>query len=102
MPTLTVCFVGLGSTSKGQRKSFQMLVIAKIDTTPMIGRDIGRMIDQRVRTGPAPSIAAAATRSSGIESKKRLSRKMLNALVTAGSQIANGESSRFQCTSGRS
>ena len=27
---------------------------------------------------------------------------MLNALVTAGSQIAHGESSRFQCTIGRS
>src|SRR5262249_56207956 len=85
----------------GERKSFQTSVIAKSDTRRRMGRDIGRMIDQRVRIGPAPSIAAAAIRSSGIESKKRLSRKMLNALVTAGSQIAHGASTRFAPKIGR-
>jgi len=36
-----------------------------------------------------------------MESKNRLSRKMLNALATDGSQIASGEPTRFQCTNGR-
>src|SRR5207244_2584001 len=47
-------------------------------------------------------IAAAASRSPGIESKNRLSRKMLKALATEGSQIASGEPIRFRCRSGRS
>src|SRR6201990_1860067 len=101
MPTLTVRVSGDGMTSLGQRKSFQTAVTAKIETTPRMGRDIGRMIDHSVRNGDAPSICAAAIRSSGIESKNRLSRKMLNALATSGSQIANGESIRLMCTNGR-
>src|SRR4051812_46706910 len=100
MPTLSVRVSGDGMTSFGQRKSFQTYVTAKIETTPRIGRDIGRMIDQRMRSGDAPSIIAAAIRSSGIESKNRLSRKMLNALATSGSQRAHGESSRLRCTIG--
>ena len=44
------------STSSGQRKSFQTLTTAKIDTTPRIGRDIGRITDHSARSGPAPSI----------------------------------------------
>src|SRR3954470_15088517 len=102
MPTLTVRVSGDGMTSLGQRKSFQTYVTAKIETTPRMGRDIGRMIDQSVRSGDAPSTIAAAIRSSGMESKNRFNRKMLNALATSGSQIANGESSRLTCTNGRS
>src|SRR3954447_10619438 len=102
MPTLRVRVSGDGITSLGQRKSFQTAVTPKIETTPRIGRDIGRMIDQSVRRGDAPSTRAAAIRSSGIESKKRLSRKMLNALAISGSQSAHGESSRLTCTIGRS
>src|ERR1700760_2726506 len=101
MPTLSVRVSGDGITSFGQRKSFHTAVTPKIDTTPRIGRDIGRMIDQRGRSGVAPATIAAAIRSSGIESKKRLSRKMLNALAISGSQIAHGESSRLTCTIGR-
>src|SRR3984885_5589369 len=100
MPTLSVRVSGDGITSFGQRKSFQTAVTAKIETTPRIGRDIGRMIDQSVRSGDAPSTMAAAIRSSGIESKNRLSRKMLNALAISGSQIAHGLPIRFQCTMG--
>src|SRR5688500_14622349 len=100
MPTLTVRVSGDGITSLGQRKSFQTAVTAKIETTPRIGRDIGRMIDQSVRSGDAPSMTAADMRSSGIESKKRFNRKMLNALATIGSQIAKGESSRLTWTIG--
>ena len=70
-------------------------VTAKIETTPRMGREIGRTTDHRVRSGPAPSIVAADSRSAGIESKNRFNRKMLNALATAGSQIAKGESSRL-------
>src|SRR6266480_2850299 len=101
MPTFTVRFCGDGSTSNGHRKSFQTAVMEKMETTPRIGRDIGRTMDSNVRSGPAPSIAAAAMRSCGIESKNRLSRNMLNALVTAGSQIAHGELSMCQCRIGR-
>src|SRR6516165_467980 len=95
MPTLTVFESGPGSTSSGHRKSFQVAVIEKMETTPMIGRDIGSTIDQSVLSGPAPSTAAACNSSSGIESKNRLSRNTLNAVATAGSQIAQGVSSRF-------
>src|SRR4029450_10221036 len=102
MPTLTVRVSGDGIASFGQRKSFHTAVTAKMDTTPRIGRDSGRITDHSVRNGEAPSIVAAARMSSGIESKNRLSRKMLNALATVGSQIANGESSRLMCTMGRS
>src|SRR6185437_1945005 len=101
MPTLTVRVSGEGMTSFGQRKSFHTAVTAKIETTPRIGRDIGRTIDHSVRSAVAPSIVAADIRSSGIESKNRFSRKMLNALATAGSQIASGESSMLTCTNGR-
>ena len=38
----TVCFAGLFNTNKGQRKSFHTVTTAKIDTTPRIGRDIGK------------------------------------------------------------
>src|ERR1700754_3206228 len=102
MPTLRVRVSGDGITSFGQRKSFQTYVTAKIETTPRIGRDIGRMIDQSVRSGVAPSTMAAAIRSSGIESKNRFSRKMLKALATSGSQIAHGESSRLRFRIGMS
>ena len=68
----------------------------------MIGREIGSTTERRVRSGDAPSIAAADSRSPGIESKNRLSRKILKALATEGSQIASGEPIRFRCRSGRS
>src|SRR5215472_15501251 len=100
MPTFTVFESGPGSASSGQRKSFQVAVIEKIETTPRIGREIGSTTDQSVLSGPAPSTAAADSSSSGTESKNRLSRNTLNAVVTAGSQIAHGVSSRFQPTNG--
>ncbi len=104
IPTLSVSLLGLypASTSSGHRKSFQAATTAKIDTTPRMGREIGSTIERRVRSADAPSIAAAASSSSGIESKKRLSRKMLKALATEGSQIASGVPIRFRCRIGRS
>src|SRR5450432_368481 len=90
-PMLTVCFDGFVSTRSGHRKSFQTATTAKIDTTPRIGREIGNTTDHSDRTGPAPSMAAAASNSSGIESKNRLRRKMLKPLATDGSQITHGE-----------
>jgi hypothetical protein len=104
MPTLRVSRLGLYpySTSSGHRKSFQTATSPKIETTPMIGREIGSTTERRVRSEDAPSIAAAARSSFGIESKKRLSRKMLKALATEGSQIASGEPIRSRCRIGRS
>ena len=72
-----------------------------METTPRIGREIGSTTDHRMRSGDAPSMPAAQ-QFPGIESKKRLSRKMLKPLATAGSQIAQGVSSRFQLKIGRS
>ncbi|CAM5621355.1 hypothetical protein STENM223S_03541 [Streptomyces tendae] len=86
----------------GQRKSFQTPTIAKMDTTPRIGREIGSTIDRRVRIGEAPSMEAASRSSWGTESKNRFSRKMLKALVTEGSQIAHGEFSRLRSKIGTS
>ena len=54
----------------------------------MIGRDIGRTIDQNSRNGPAPSTRAASKISRGRLSKKRLIRMMFSALAPAGSQTA--------------
>ena len=61
MPTFSVFVFGPGSASSGHRKSFQTAVTEKIDTTPMIGRDIGSTIDHSVRSGPAPSMTGAGT-----------------------------------------
>src|SRR5579875_2502880 len=97
---LTVHALFEGRVSSGQRKSFQTLTTAKIETTPRIGRDIGSTTDHSARNGPAPSIDAAASSSCGTESKKRLSRKMLKALATVGSQITQGEFSMLQCRKG--
>lgn len=96
MPTLIVILSPSGSTSSGQTKSFQTLTTERMDTTPMIGRETGSTIDQRIRAGEAPSIWAASSSSLGIESKKRLSRKMKNPLAAAGSQITHGVFSRSQ------
>src|SRR3981189_812871 len=101
MPTLRVRVSGDGKTSLGQRKSFQTAVTAKIETTPRTGRDTGRMRDHSVRNEDAPSTLAADISSSGIESKNRFSRKMLNAFATAGRMIAKGESSSGICRLGR-
>src|ERR1700722_4839694 len=103
MPTFRVPLVGVFpySTSSGQRKSFQTATRLKIETTAMIGRDMGRMIRHRIISEDAPSTEAASTYSAGIESKNRLSRKMLNALATEGSQMAAGEPIRFRCRIGR-
>src|SRR2546421_12664980 len=101
MRSYTVRFCGDDTTSSGQSNAFHTAFTEKIETTPRIGRDIGRMMYRSVRNGPAPSIAAAAMKSCGIESKKRLSRNMLNAFVTAGSQIAHGESSMCPWKTGR-
>ena len=70
--------------------------------TEMMGLDIGSTSDHRIRIDPAPSIEAASRSSCGIESKNRFSRKMLKALATEGSQIAQGVSSRLTCSTGRS
>jgi hypothetical protein len=70
-------------------------------TTPRIGREIGSTILRRARSGDAPSIAAASISSEGIESKNRLSRKMLKALATEGSQMASGVPIRLTCKMGR-
>src|SRR5258708_686202 len=104
MPTFKVSRLGLYPywTSSGHRKSFHTATREKIDTTPRIGREIGSTTERRVRSGDAPSIAAAASRSDGIESKNRLSRKILKALATEGSQMASGQPIRFSCRSGRS
>src|SRR3984957_7623026 len=98
MPTFSVSLGGLNppSTSSGHRKSFHTATSEKIDTTARIGLEIGMMIDRGGRGGGAPAIAAA-----GIESKNRLSRKMLNPLATLGSQIAAGEPIRLIFTIGR-
>src|SRR6202035_4480408 len=90
------------STSSGQRKSFQTATRLKIETTAMIGRDMGSTIFHRTISRDAPSTEAASMYSVGIESKNRLSRKMLNALATDGSQMAAGEPIRFRCRRGRS
>src|ERR1700736_1244083 len=102
MPTFSVCLAGSVKVSRGHRKSFHTATTAKIETTPSIGRDIGRMIDHSVRDELAPSSAAANKMSSGIESKNRFSKKMLNALATDGSQITQGVFCRLRWTSGRS
>src|ERR1022692_3671918 len=103
MPTLSVSRLGLypPSTSSGQRKSFQTATTAKMETTPRIGRDMGSTTLRRVRSGDAPSIADASISSLGIESKNRLSRKILKALATDGSQMASGVPIRFRCRIGR-
>src|SRR5262249_24332715 len=91
-----------GSTSSGQTKSFQTVITDKIETTPMIGRDTGSTIEQRIRSGDAPSISAASSSSRGIESKKRFNRNTKNPLAAAGNQIAQGVFSRSACSTGRS
>src|ERR1700691_6635907 len=103
MPTFSVSRLGLYpySTSSGQRKSFQTATSAKIETTARIGREIGSTTERNVRSGEAPSIAAACSSSVGTESKNRLSRKILKALATEGSQMAAGEPIRFRCRIGR-
>src|ERR1700755_3598514 len=103
MPTFRVSRFGVYpySTSSGHRKSFHTATREKIETTPMIGREIGSTTERRVRSGDAPSTAPADTRTPGIESKNRLSRKMLKALATEGSQMASGEPIRVRCRSGR-
>src|SRR5688572_21363917 len=91
---------GNDATSSGQRKSLNVAVTEKMLTTPRIGRDTGSTTDHSVRIGPAPSIAAASSMSLGIESKNRFSKKMLNALAAAGSQMAHGVFNRSQPTMG--
>ena len=63
-------------------------MIAKTETTPRIGFDIGSTIDQNRRNGPAPSVFAASNTSRGSESKKRFTSRMLNAFAAVGSQTA--------------
>ena len=75
---------------------------AKTDTTPMIGRDIDRTIDQKSRNGPAPSTRAASKISRGRLSKKRLTMITLNAFAPAGSQTAQNVSIIRMCSRGRS
>src|ERR1044072_7597783 len=102
MATLRVCLAGSGRVSIGQRKSFHTPTTAKMETTPRIGREIGRTTERRGRMEGGPAIEAASSSSCGIESKNRLSRKMLNAFVTDGSQIAHGLLRRFRSKIGTS
>ena len=74
------------STRLGHRKSAHAALIARIDTTPRIGRDIGSTIDQNSRKVPAPSVRAASKISRGRLSKNRVTSSTLNALAPAGSQ----------------
>src|ERR1700761_8960000 len=67
----------------------------------MIGREIGSTTRSNVRNGPAPSSAAAASRSAGTESKKLFKIKILNPLATDGSQITQGVFRMEECRSGR-
>ena len=76
------------STSIGHRKSFQLAIVANTDTTPRIGLDIGRTIDQNSRNGLAPSTLAASNTSRGRPSKNRVISTTLNALAPDGSQTA--------------
>ncbi len=76
------------STRFGQRKSAHAALMARIDTTPRIGFDIGRTIDQNSRKVPAPSVRAASKISCGMLSKKRITSSTLNALAPAGSHTA--------------
>jgi len=70
--------------------------MVKIETTPRIGRETGITTDHRMRTGPAPSSDAASSSSRGIESKNRLSSRMLNPFAAAGNHSAHGVLSRCQ------
>src|SRR4051812_38723245 len=63
-------------------------MMAKTETTPRIGFDIGKTIDQKRRNGPAPSVRAASKTSRGRLSKKRLIKTTLKALAPAGNQTA--------------
>ena len=47
------------------RNSFQVLIRANAATAPKAGRESGIATDQRVRSVPAPSIAAASVISGG-------------------------------------
>ncbi len=49
------------------RKSFHIWVVCQMTVTTMMGADTGRMIRQKIRKNPAPSIRAALIRSSGME-----------------------------------
>ena len=62
---------------------------------------MGSTIERRIRSGRAPSMDADSISSRGIESKNRLSRKMLKAFATDGSQMAAGVPIRFRCRIGR-
>src|SRR5438128_3953847 len=73
---------------------------AKTETTPMIGRDIGRTIDQSSRNGPAPSTCAASKISRGKLSKKRFINTTFKAPAPAGSHTAQYESISLTWTTG--
>lgn len=78
---------GFGNTIIGQRKPFQALSIARIDTAPRIGRDSGSATYQSWRNGPAPSTWAASNSSRGRPSVNRFTSRM-KALAPAGSHTA--------------
>ena len=62
IPTLIVSLVGeyLYSTSSGHRKSFYTATRLKIETTLMIGREMGSTIRHRIISRDAPSTDAAS------------------------------------------
>src|SRR4051812_25802377 len=62
----------LVTSDVASRNSFQVLIRAKAATAPNAGLDSGIAIDQRVRSVPAPSIAAASDISGGRSLKKTL------------------------------
>src|SRR6478609_4128162 len=55
--------------STGPKKSFQLYTRWKIATATTTGMACGRRTDQRVRNGPAPSMAAASSISVGMVMK---------------------------------
>ena len=76
----------------GPKKSFHEYTRWKIATAMTTGHDCGRRTDQRVRNGPAPSIAAASSISVGIVMKYWRMRNTSNALAknagtSSGSQV---------------
>src|SRR6187401_370156 len=65
----------------GPKKSFHEYTRWKIATAMTTGQACGRTTDQSVRNGPAPSMAAASSRSVGIVMKYWRMRKTSNGLA---------------------
>ncbi len=64
-PTTATRFSGSVVTSSGQRYSFQAQTNMMVNSAAILVRDRGRIMSKKKRIGPAPSILAASTNSSG-------------------------------------